>query len=140
MCTVPLGTQQLSHKPDSNKLQEVHGGQLQAQGATGRAAQQIRIARNATDTRWTPRYQTDCTWAWVAHLGAELSGGGYDDNAGRIAHGEAVAQALLLLAQRLHQWQKVRQRFAAPCTQHPPRIPCCSYGDRGPATFTLLLR
>ena len=39
-----------------------------------------------------------------------------DDDAGGVAHGEAVAEALLLLAQRLHERQQIRQRLAAPCT------------------------
>lgn len=50
------------------------------------------------------------------HLGAELGGGCQDDDAGGVAHGEAVAEALLLLAQRLHKRQQIRQRLAAPCT------------------------
>ena len=72
-----------------------------------------------------------------AHLGAQLGGGGQDDDAGGVAHSEAVAEALLLLAQRLHQRQQVRQRLAAPCTSQttsacgiaPQHAPCILLDD-----------
>ena len=50
-----------------------------------------------------------------ARLRAELGGGGEDDDTRGVAHGEAVADALLLLAHALHQRQQVRERLTAPC-------------------------
>lgn len=61
-----------------------------------------------------------------ACLCAELVGGHQDDDAWGVAHGEAVADALLLLAHALHQRQQVRQRLAATCRQESHLHPLLS--------------
>ena len=50
-----------------------------------------------------------------ACLRAELGGGGEDNDAWGVAHGEAVADALLLLTHALYQWQQVCQCLPTPC-------------------------
>ncbi len=55
-----------------------------------------------------------CVVRWT-YLSTELGGGGEDYDARGVAHGKAVADAFLLLAHALYQWQQVGQRFPAPC-------------------------